>query len=195
MGIFGIVIPIAIWILCGLAAGKLAEDKGQGSGWYIGGFLLGIIAIIIVACLPNIKNNSQNSNTTALSLNSNKQITWKCPKCGKENSTEIKFCPECGEQYQAEYIITDKYWVCGNCYTINESENNYCTKCGRNKEKTINEYYTQYILEHGETCGMCGNKALELYNVKIVDSMGTRYRKVCHDCLKKYNCTIIHEKK
>ncbi len=37
------------------------------------------------------------------------------------------------------------------------------------------------------TCDFCNKKNVEVFVCKIVDSMGTRYRYLCDDCMKKHN--------
>lgn len=193
-----IFVIVGIWILCGFAAGSVAKDKGYGGEWYVIGFLLGLIGIIIALCLTD-----QNKKPAMLASNDNTQInqeTWKCPKCGKTNKLDNLFCPECGEKYEIEYRINEVPWICGKCNTLNEPNSKFCKKCGTDRatseiEADKQEARKRYVEEHGVVCQMCDKKSLDSYNVKIVDSMGTRFRKVCPDCLKKYNCTIIPEKK
>ena len=47
--------------------------------------------------------------------------------------------------------------------------------------------YMSYLSENAprlEKCEICG-KTTDVFNAKIVDNMGTRYRKVCRDCFQK----------
>lgn len=37
-------------------------------------------------------------------------------------------------------------------------------------------------------CDMCDKRDVKISAVKIVDDMGTRYRNVCEECAKRYNC-------
>lgn len=47
---------LLIWLLCAVAAAVIASAKGRsGFGWLLLGMLIGIFAVIIVACLPNLK--------------------------------------------------------------------------------------------------------------------------------------------
>ena len=49
-------ISLAIGLVCGLIAAAIASSKGRSAiGWFFGGFLLGIVGVIIVACLSNRK--------------------------------------------------------------------------------------------------------------------------------------------
>ena len=50
--------------------------------------------------------------------------------------------------------------------------------------------YMSYLEENQAlrgTCEICG-KTTDLINAKIVDQLGTRYRKVCRDCYAANNC-------
>lgn len=199
--IFGIVCCIIVWILFGLACGKIAGNKGYESGWYILGFLFGIIALLIVLCLPDNYAPSYSSSPKKVihntsGHNESRVIVWKCPKCGNGNTKFDRFCPKCGEEMKEEYLLkhTSK-WVCHSCGRTNSPENKYCSNCGKEKESIEENVISNNKLEeNGKECGMCGKKTLTLTNVKIVDSMGTRYRKVCPECLDKYNCIVIDEK-
>ncbi|MFV1959793.1 MAG: GYF domain-containing protein [Planctomycetota bacterium] len=45
-----------IYLICGVIAAVIATSKGRsGIGWFFGGAFLGLIGIIIVAVLPNLK--------------------------------------------------------------------------------------------------------------------------------------------
>ena len=64
-------------------------------------------------------------------------------------------------------------------------------KLERLEEKLIPKpNYTNYLNDsqalRGQ-CEICG-KTTDLVNAKIVDKMGTRYRKVCRECYAKNNC-------
>ena len=37
---------------------------------------------------------------------------------------------------------------------------------------------------------MYGKDNTAIFGVKIVDDKGTRYRKVCDECMKEYNCNL-----
>lgn len=39
-------------------------------------------------------------------------------------------------------------------------------------------------------CEFCGKESNYLTDAKIVDKLGTRYRKVCPECFSKYNCAV-----
>lgn len=52
----GLGINLIIMAVCGIIASAIANSKGRSVvGWFFGGFLLGLIGIIIVAVLPNLK--------------------------------------------------------------------------------------------------------------------------------------------
>lgn len=64
-------------------------------------------------------------------------------------------------------------------------------KLERLEEKLIPKpNYTNYLNDSQALrgkCEICG-KTTDLVNAKIVDKMGTRYRKVCRECYAKNNC-------
>lgn len=55
-------------------------------------------------------------------------------------------------------------------------------------ENTVNDFYPG-------NCELCGKKDVEVSYCKIVDSMGTRYRNLCADCMHKHHATPIPNKK
>jgi hypothetical protein len=53
-------IHLIVATICGIIAAAIASHKGRNvAGWFFGGFFLGVIGIIIVACLPNRKVERQ----------------------------------------------------------------------------------------------------------------------------------------
>jgi hypothetical protein len=49
-------IQLIIIVVCGTIAAAIANSKGRSTvGWFFGGFFLGLIGIIIIACLSNKK--------------------------------------------------------------------------------------------------------------------------------------------
>jgi len=48
-------IPLIIAAICGVISAAIAHSKGRNAvGWFFGGFFLGIIGIVIVACISNL---------------------------------------------------------------------------------------------------------------------------------------------
>ncbi len=51
---------LIILLVCGGAAAAIANHKGRSAvGWFFGGFFLGLIGIVIVAVLPNLKEERE----------------------------------------------------------------------------------------------------------------------------------------
>ena len=40
------------------------------------------------------------------------------------------------------------------------------------------------------TCELCGKEHVPVFNAKIVDDLGTRYRRICSDCFEKNNASL-----
>ena len=56
----GLGINLIIMVVCGMITSAIANSKGRSVvGWFFGGFLLGLIGIIIVAVLPNLKTQKE----------------------------------------------------------------------------------------------------------------------------------------
>ena len=51
-----VAIHLVIGLICGAISAAIAAGKGRNAvGWFFGGFFLGLIGIVIVACLGNLK--------------------------------------------------------------------------------------------------------------------------------------------
>ncbi len=67
------VIVLIVWLICGFICEYMGKNKGQkGCFWY--GFLLGIIGIIIVACLKDKSGEIQNETNTSVNTNKYEQL-------------------------------------------------------------------------------------------------------------------------
>jgi len=50
------IIQLIVGAICGAIAALIASSKGRNAvGWFFAGFFIGLIGIIIVACMPNLK--------------------------------------------------------------------------------------------------------------------------------------------
>ena len=50
-------VQLVIMFICGVIASLIAHTKGRSEiGWFFGGFFLGLIGVIIIAVLPNLKD-------------------------------------------------------------------------------------------------------------------------------------------
>lgn len=54
--------------------------------------------------------------------------------------------------------------------------------------QTVAKEEKHYNSEKG-TCELCEKQYVDVIKCKIVDSLGTRYRKICPDCMKSNNAT------
>jgi len=51
-----VIVQLIIGLICGGIAAAVASQKGRSPvAWFFGGFFLGLIGLVIVACLPNLK--------------------------------------------------------------------------------------------------------------------------------------------
>lgn len=62
-----IAVQLIIGAFCGIIAAAIASSKGRSTvGWFFGGFFFGLIGIIIVACLSNVKEDRAHREQIAL---------------------------------------------------------------------------------------------------------------------------------
>ena len=120
MLILAIIIDIGIIIACGVIASNKNRSVG---GWIVLGILLGLIALIMIICLPEVnnyspsytsaprkdyyedenglrypRNNESNRNRNTGSYNNPSNTLHKnCPYCGVRNAWEAKTCSNCGK--------------------------------------------------------------------------------------------------
>lgn len=97
----------------------------------------------------------------------------ECPKCGKYNSNENKFCSECGNKLP----LPKNYCpICNEIFNFNEK---FCTNCG-NKLVNKEEYEKKRIQEQKDK-----EKAMEIAKNKqnTLDTLKKIYGvKFCPNC-------------
>ena len=87
---------IIIWVVCGLIAGAIAENKGRsGCGGFAIGVLLGPLGIIWALVMKTDQTKVDDK-----SLKSGKMK--KCPACAELVKAEATKCRHCGEDLTAE---------------------------------------------------------------------------------------------
>ena len=111
LGVVGLIIDIGIIAWCAVLAGR----KGYSAGlWGFLAFLIGIIALIIVACLEDRAFRHDER----VMMNS----VWICRNCGKTNRRGSKVCSDCG--------TPEKFWTCPVCGILNNYGETVCKNCG-----------------------------------------------------------------
>ena len=89
--VIGCIIALALLLIFAHFAGKIAKKKGYPYGGYFALTLfLGIIGLIIAACLPSRSQNSQAPQSVSQ--------FWVCGNCGTTNEISGSFCSQCGQR-------------------------------------------------------------------------------------------------
>lgn len=69
---------IAIWLACGVISAAMAARRGRSAfGWFFGGLILGLVAVILLAVLGNAPG------------------TRSCARCGRAFNRTRVTCPFC----------------------------------------------------------------------------------------------------
>lgn len=138
--IIGLIFGLIINILLCHAAGRMAENKGYGYwGYWWLTFFLGIIGLIVAACLSDNKTGTTTRATTTTStpkphtsdaskifnLSSDDNV-WTCSKCKTTNPIVARFCSKCGASKNSG-------WHCDSCGSYNVDDSDFCGKCGAPK--------------------------------------------------------------
>lgn len=78
---------IIIWLCFGGICSHIAETKNRSTGgWFLGGFVGGLIALIIIACLPPLTIGIGNASIYKI-----------CPYCAEKILIQAKVCKHCGK--------------------------------------------------------------------------------------------------
>ena len=162
--VFIIILSLGIDIAIIVGCAKVAARKGHSASlWGVLGFFFGLIALLILACLPDVSGGYQprthyNGGTQYASR---QYGAWECPRCKTVNSGGANFCRTCGAAapvarnnaygqqsntaynqakgkttYQAAtttYYPQEK-WTCPNCGEKNVMEVRACINCGKPRE-------------------------------------------------------------
>lgn len=119
----------------------------------------------------------------------------KCPKCGKINFNDSKFCSSCGSSLNTILI-------CPNCGKKFSNDEKFCTACGNKlvneKQQSINELCEQaklyYDNRNYEKTIECCDKIIKLdsSNDEILCLKGNSYRRLKEDkkAIEAYNETL-----
>ena len=120
--VFIFIASIVIDIIIIRASVKIANNKGRnGAAWGWTAFFFGLIALIIVVCLPDISYVSTKKTST---------YSWSCPFCGKLNYGQHSICNGCGRARDG--VSSQKketIWYCPKCGTSNSCNAINCKNC------------------------------------------------------------------
>lgn len=83
VSIFILAIPIGLGFCCRAVA---LNKHRPGGLWFGLGFFLGLLALVIIACLPDELANNQSN-------------TWICLNCGTLNNEQNNYCSKCGHAH------------------------------------------------------------------------------------------------
>lgn len=121
-----LVVSIIIEIAFIVASVNLANKKGRsGALWGWATVLFGIVALIVLACLPDIYTPTTKRTSS---------YAWTCKYCGHLNFGNNEKCSNCKtsrttKQAQVIHPVSAKGWTCPNCGEENNSNAKNCINC------------------------------------------------------------------
>lgn len=77
-----------------------------------------------------------------------------CPKCGSQNSSEAKFCNDCGAKLDADA----RKAPCVKCSAPVQAGAKFCTECGARQEKATCPNCQAELAAGAKFCNECGQK-------------------------------------
>ena len=63
----GLLVGVGVWLMCAITAAVIAGGKGRSSGgWLLLGLVIGVFAVVMVACLPALDPEAERAKREAL---------------------------------------------------------------------------------------------------------------------------------
>ena len=173
IGIIGAFNTLLSTILCPIIAGRKGRSVG---GWIVGGLLLGLIGLIIVACLPPL--NTQTTYHTTTRVQTTNAPQKYCSHCSKIFRTTGAYCPDCGRAFSNTQQISSssspaqsKY--CYTCHKTIFTSSKYCADCGSELSVVNVNVKTESKMKRCPVCGrvvITSNTVCSNCGGKLVDN-------------------------
>ncbi len=143
LGGFAIFLLLVVQVVFIVICVKIAKSKGYSSlGWGLAGFVFGLIALIVLLCIPDLTVSYNNP-------------VWICKHCGQMHYRHFSTCLNCGisrylsnstpatvqsiskptqpiskpkqpTQPQTQKVVG---WICPKCKEENNASAHYCINC------------------------------------------------------------------
>jgi hypothetical protein len=100
-----VAVVLLIWVACGVAGWKIGDMKGRPALGAVLGVLLGLIGLLIIACIPSKHAAVATTPWTAPPVAPHVPDWVTCPTCGAPIVASVARCPHCSHDVMPTALL------------------------------------------------------------------------------------------